>query len=141
MAARWVQAGIFADYSQWEAFRSEPAAEKTAVKESRPATLPDEPKRKLSYLQQREWDGMESKILEAEQELARFQQELATFASDAERVGRGLRKNASRARPRRRALCALGGTGSLSREVNRGAAERIDQRMRIRWRRSGLRNE
>jgi ATP-binding cassette subfamily F protein uup len=87
-----VQAGIFADYSQWEAFRSEPAAEKAAVKESRPATLPDEPKRKLSYLQQREWDGMESKILEAEQELARFQQELETFASDAERVGEAYEK-------------------------------------------------
>jgi ATP-binding cassette subfamily F protein uup len=87
-----VQAGIFADYSQWEAFRSEPAAEKAAVKESRPATLPDEPKRKLSYLQQREWDGMESKILEAEQELARFQQELETFASDADRVGQAYEK-------------------------------------------------
>jgi ABC transport system ATP-binding/permease protein len=87
-----VQAGIFADYSQWEAFRSEPAAEKAAVKESRPATLPDEPRRKLSYLQQREWDGMESKILEAEQELARFQQELETFASDAGRVGQAYEK-------------------------------------------------
>jgi len=87
-----VQAGIFADYSQWEALRSEPAAEKAAVKESRPATLPDEPKRKLSYLQQREWDGMESKILEAEQELARFQQELEAFASDPERVGQAYEK-------------------------------------------------
>jgi ABC transport system ATP-binding/permease protein len=78
--------GIFADYSQWEAFRSEPASEKAAVKESRPASLADEPKRKLSYLHQREWDGMEAKILEAEQELMRCRQELETFSSDANRV-------------------------------------------------------
>ncbi len=78
--------GVFADYSQWEAFRGEPAAEKFAVKESRPAKSMDEPKRKLSYLQQREWDGMEAKILEAERQLAACRQELDIFASDANRV-------------------------------------------------------
>jgi ATP-binding cassette subfamily F protein uup len=79
--------GVFADYSQWEAFRNEPATEKVAAKESRPAAAStDEPKRKLSYLHQREWDGMESKILEAERELAACQRELEAFASDANRV-------------------------------------------------------
>jgi ABC transport system ATP-binding/permease protein len=79
--------GTFADYSQWEAFRNEPAtAEKIPVKESRPAASADEPKKKLSYLQQREWDGMEAKILDAEQQLAACQRELEAFASDASRV-------------------------------------------------------
>ncbi len=78
--------GVFADYSQWEAFRSEPDGEKVAAKESRAAALPDEPKKKLSYLHQREWDSMEGKILEAEQELAASQRELEAFASDPNRV-------------------------------------------------------
>jgi len=85
--------GIFADYSQWEAFRNEPAeAGKVPAKESRPVILSDEPKKKLSYLQQREWDSMEAKILQAEQHLASCQQELEAFASDAERVGEAYEK-------------------------------------------------
>jgi ABC transport system ATP-binding/permease protein len=84
--------GVFADYSQWEAFRSEPAPEKIPIKESRSAPLTDEPKKKLSYLQQREWDGMEAKILQAEQELAASQQELQAFASDANRVAEAYEK-------------------------------------------------
>jgi ATP-binding cassette subfamily F protein uup len=83
--------GVFADYSQWEAFRSdasraEPSKQKAVIKESRSAAPPDEPKKKLSYLQQREWDGMEAKILEAEHELSASRQELEAFASDANRV-------------------------------------------------------
>lgn len=79
--------GIFADYSQWEAFRGERAPEKATVKETRAISVPAaDSKRKLSYLQQREWDGMEERILEAEQELAARHQDLATFASDPNRV-------------------------------------------------------
>ena len=83
--------GVFADYSQWEAFRSdasraEPSKQKAVFKEPRSAAPPDEPKKKLSYLQQREWDGMEAKILEAEHELSASRQELEAFASDANRV-------------------------------------------------------
>jgi ABC transport system ATP-binding/permease protein len=78
--------GIFADYSQWEAFRGEEVSEKTPVKESRLAAPVDEPRRKLSYLHQREWDGMEAKILEAEQALAACQRDLEAYASDANRV-------------------------------------------------------
>jgi ATP-binding cassette subfamily F protein uup len=79
------QAEAFADYSQWEAWRGAPAVEKPASSAA-PAVLRDEPKRKLSYLEQREWDGMEATILEAEQELAARQQELQEAASDATRV-------------------------------------------------------
>jgi len=86
------EAGIFADYSQWEAFRNAPPPERPAVKESSPATLSDEPKRKLSYLLQREWDAMEEKILAAEQELAERQLELQSFASDAQRVAEAYEK-------------------------------------------------
>jgi ABC transport system ATP-binding/permease protein len=66
---RW---GLYAEYSQWEQERAErkPAA---AVKKpaAERAEAPDSgPKKKLSYLEQREWDGMEEKILEAEELLA-----------------------------------------------------------------------
>jgi ATP-binding cassette subfamily F protein uup len=44
------------------------------------------PKRKLSYLEQREWDGMEEKILAAEQDLAASQQALQEAASDPKRL-------------------------------------------------------
>ena len=74
---------VFADYSQWEASRNKPAAEKAPTKES---AAPEIVKRKLSYLEQREFDGMEGRILEAEREAARLQQELQTNASDAGRL-------------------------------------------------------
>jgi ABC transport system ATP-binding/permease protein len=80
------EGGVFADYSQWEAFRSEEASEKPAPKLPRPSAPADEPKKKLSYLQQREWDGMEAKILEAEHDLAACQRELQASASDPNRV-------------------------------------------------------
>jgi ATP-binding cassette subfamily F protein uup len=80
------EGGVFADYSQWEASRNEPSAERTVVKGPRPPIPPDGPPKKLAYLEQREWDGMEAKILEAEQELASRQRELDAAASDAARV-------------------------------------------------------
>jgi len=80
------EAGVFADYSQWEAFRVEQISEKPAPKLPRPVAPTDEPKKKLSYLHQREWDGMEAKILEAEHDLAAAQRELQTHASDHARV-------------------------------------------------------
>jgi ATP-binding cassette subfamily F protein uup len=79
------EGGVFADYSQWES-RNGPAAEKTVPKEPRQPAPPDAPKRKLAYLEQREWDGMEAKILKAEQELAAWQQEMQDAASDAKRL-------------------------------------------------------
>jgi ABC transport system ATP-binding/permease protein len=79
------QGGVFADYSQWEASRGAPAPGKPAVTET-PAPLRDAPKRKLSYLEQREWDGMEARILQAEQQLSARQRELQEAASG----GKGL---------------------------------------------------
>ena len=59
-------AQTFADYAQWEAARDEaapepaPAGTRAAVVRERPRT------KRLGYLEQREWDGMEQAILEAE---------------------------------------------------------------------------
>jgi ATP-binding cassette subfamily F protein uup len=78
--------GVFADYSQWEASRSEPAAGRAVAKEPRLPAPSDGPKKKLAYLEQREWDGMEARILETEQELAAWQKELQLAASDAKRL-------------------------------------------------------
>ena len=75
--------GVFADYSQWETWRAQQAPEKPAVTEA-PLLLPNAPQKKLSYLEQREWDGMEARILEAEQELGARQRELQEAASEGQ---------------------------------------------------------
>jgi ATP-binding cassette subfamily F protein uup len=90
------EAGAFADYSQWEASRNAKPEAKSkdgngagdgrgangkASRDSASAS-----KKKLSYLEQREWDSMEKKILESEQELARWEREVEQAASDAERL-------------------------------------------------------
>ncbi len=65
----------FADYSQWEQAQADAlAASKAAVKEA--AYVEREvvkPKKKLSYKEQREFEGMEAAILSAETELERLQ--------------------------------------------------------------------
>jgi ATP-binding cassette subfamily F protein uup len=82
------EGGVFADYSQWESWRGEQQAEKPATKDSRaPASAAaDGLKKKLSYIEQREWDGMETKILEAERDISLWQQELQGSASDPRRL-------------------------------------------------------
>jgi len=77
--------GVFADYSQWEAARSEPQ-QKSAGKERREPVASEGPKKKLSYLEQREWDGMETRILEAEQDVAVWQEEIQISGSNAKRL-------------------------------------------------------
>ncbi|HEU0122200.1 MAG TPA: ABC-F family ATP-binding cassette domain-containing protein [Bryobacteraceae bacterium] len=65
---RW---GLYAEYSQWEeerAARRAPAVSKKEPVEAAPSS--SAPKKKLSYLEQREWDGMEVQIMEAEEALA-----------------------------------------------------------------------
>ena len=59
-------AEVYADYSQWEQARSAKPAR--AEKEPPPQTRAESPtaKKKLSYLDAREWEQMESRILEAE---------------------------------------------------------------------------
>jgi ATP-binding cassette subfamily F protein uup len=82
-------AELYADYSQWEQAQApQPKARKEA-----PAAGSAEPqgppaKKRLSYLEQREWDSMEDKILHAEGLLAERQAELdaATAAGDPARL-------------------------------------------------------
>ena len=76
----------FADYSQWEASRSEQPSQKPAAKEPRQPPPEDGPKKKLAYLEQREWDGMEAKILEAEGELDTWRNEMQEAGPDAKRL-------------------------------------------------------
>ena len=59
-------AEVFADYSQWEQAR---AVKPARIKEDRPEAYPAPPRKKLAYLEAREWDRMEQRILEAEQSL------------------------------------------------------------------------
>jgi ATP-binding cassette subfamily F protein uup len=65
---RW---GLYAEYSQWEQERAERKAPSAPKKDAPPAeaNMPAPvAKKKLSYLEQREWDGMEALILTAEEE-------------------------------------------------------------------------
>ena len=81
------EGGVFADYSQWEAAQSEPSPAIETAKD--PRLLPpqeDGPKRKLAYLEQREWDGMEARILDAERDLAARQHAMQEATSDARRL-------------------------------------------------------
>jgi len=80
------ETGIFADYSQWEAARREPIKEKPAARERTATMTAAAPAKKLSYIDQREWDAMEGRILEAEEELASWQLEMQAAASDAQRL-------------------------------------------------------
>ena len=80
------EGGIFADTSQWEASRSEQLPQRLVPKEPRLPAPEEGPRRKLAYLEQREWDGMETKILEAERELGAWHRALQEAASDARRL-------------------------------------------------------
>ncbi|HWQ55223.1 MAG TPA: ABC-F family ATP-binding cassette domain-containing protein [Bryobacteraceae bacterium] len=69
-------ARIFADYWQWEQAQlgqKQPRTEKEPAQQPRPASGG---KKRLSYMETREWDQMEEKILAAEEELAARQREL-----------------------------------------------------------------
>jgi len=58
-------ATTFADYSQWEAARSTAAPTPRKTPEKPPERERARPRR-LGYREQREWDGMEQAILDAE---------------------------------------------------------------------------
>lgn len=64
--------GLYAEYSQWEQERAErkPIAVKKETAERVEPSGGTAGKKKLSYLEQREWDAMEAKIVEAEEALA-----------------------------------------------------------------------
>jgi len=90
----------FADYAQWEATRSRAAAPRKDG--SRPASGKGAPAgaRRLSYLEQREWDGMEAAVLAAEGRLAeaRRQAEDPAIGTDAGRLQEKLLALAGRER-------------------------------------------
>jgi ATP-binding cassette subfamily F protein uup len=69
-------AELFADYWQWQQAaerRPEPREQKEAAPERRESAPA---KKKLSYLEAREWEQMESRVLEAEQELKAVEAEM-----------------------------------------------------------------
>ncbi len=77
---------MFADYWQWE--QAQLGAK--PVKQEKTAAAPqrDSVKRKLSYLEAREWEAMEARILDAEQELEAIRAEMQApeVVSDAARL-------------------------------------------------------
>jgi len=87
-------AQLYADYSQWEdARRQRRTPAKPAEENGRTATAPvtpAPPKKKLSYLEQREWEQMETRIVDAEAELERAQEAMQDpqVMSDAEALHR-----------------------------------------------------
>ena len=62
----------FADYSQWEAWMAEKEQARRLPQKAAPAPPPAAPaaRKKLSYLEAREWAGIEERIAEAEARLA-----------------------------------------------------------------------
>ncbi len=75
-------AGLFADYSQWEEAQSKVTASvpdlspKTARPEPAPAAAVPAQKKRLSYLENREWESMEAQIEAADKELTVLQSDL-----------------------------------------------------------------
>ena len=85
------RAESFADYAQWELWQAESkgAAEKqTRSKQSVPSSRPEAQKKKLSYIEAREYAGIEQRIAEAEQILQarRAEMESPAIASDGPRL-------------------------------------------------------
>jgi ABC transport system ATP-binding/permease protein len=70
-------AQLYADYWQWEQARpaQKPARTEKAAEPARSAAAPAA-RKKLSYLEAREWDQMEARILEAEQALEAIRAEM-----------------------------------------------------------------
>ena len=65
-------ARFYADLAQWEAERDAVAAPRVVrgpAREAAPESAPRPAKKRLSYREQREWDGMEAAVLAAEERL------------------------------------------------------------------------
>jgi ATP-binding cassette subfamily F protein uup len=75
----------FADYGQWEANRSPQLQPKKDRPRPSPARAPSAGARRLTYLEQREWAGMEAAVLDAEARVteARQRAEDPSIATDA----------------------------------------------------------
>ena len=81
--------GLFADYSQWEQFQNLRDAKKKEPERPAPdGPKPSPQKKKLSYIESREWEQMETRIEAIEQEIAARQKDLENPAitSDATKL-------------------------------------------------------
>jgi ATP-binding cassette subfamily F protein uup len=78
-------AELFADYSQWEQAQSARRKPKPTAKAVGQQTAAA-PAKRLSYLDSREWESMEERILGAEQALDRAKAAVEAAASDATRL-------------------------------------------------------
>jgi ATP-binding cassette subfamily F protein uup len=78
-------AEYFADYGQWEA-NGRPSASAPPTRPPDPSVRPGTREKRLSYLEQREWESMEAAILTAERRLAdaKAVAEDPSIASDAD---------------------------------------------------------
>jgi ATP-binding cassette subfamily F protein uup len=86
------KAESFADYSQWQAWLDKRAKAKPAASSVGPTRKPNAPvKKKLSYLENREWESMEERIAAAEQALAQAKARLEKqdVLRDAKRLQEG----------------------------------------------------
>lgn len=91
-------ARLFADYAQWEGWRSEgsPGARESkaagagAANGAADANGAAGGKKKLSYLEQREWDGLDAKIAAAEAKVTAAEDHVGDVASDADALVKAL---------------------------------------------------
>jgi ATP-binding cassette subfamily F protein uup len=81
-------AQMFADYWQWESAAPALDAAKPAKREQSQPAAPAPSKKKLSYLEAREWEQMEARILEAEEGLEAIRAEMQSpdVVSDGPRL-------------------------------------------------------
>src|SRR5882672_436085 len=82
----------YASYDQWEANRQQQSPPKRDPTRASAATPPRPAVRRLSYLERREWDGMEAAVLDTEARLAeaRRRAEDPSIATDADMLQRQL---------------------------------------------------
>jgi ATP-binding cassette subfamily F protein uup len=66
------KAELFADYSQWQVWVDKKSKVKTAAPVAAVRAAVSVGKKKLSYLENREWESIETRIAQAEQELAKW---------------------------------------------------------------------
>jgi ATP-binding cassette subfamily F protein uup len=81
-------ARVFADYTQWMAAQQDMrvAVPKPAAPKAPVAKVPRERARRLTFQEQREWEGMETRILEAEEVVAARQQEVEAAGQGTDHV-------------------------------------------------------
>lgn len=92
-------AQLFADYAQWEQWRSEgspgagertPAAAASTSNGATGANAAAGGKKKLSYIEQREWDGIDAKVAAAEKRVTDAEEHVGDVASDADALVKAL---------------------------------------------------